>query len=77
MSSAQFIVAKGLQELVSHNIPQSGSRVFLSKNEDEKEKQIQKYVQYFLRVLSARIQSDQANTSSDHIKELISKKIEL
>lgn len=53
MSTAQFFVAKGLQELVMHNLPLDEA----TYSQADREKKIQKYVQYFMRILSARIQS--------------------
>lgn len=84
MSSAQLFVSKGLQELVSHSLPLSGSRQL--KNQEDKEKKIQKYVQYFMRILSARIQgstsqgseserSNRSNKSQTEVKQLIARKI--
>ena len=40
MSSAQFFVAKGLQELVNHNLPIADS----NRPQTDKDKKIQKYV---------------------------------
>jgi hypothetical protein len=78
MSSAQFFVAKGLQELISHNLLGASQK---ERSDAEKEKLTQKHVQYFLRILGARIQPPQtggqaeSKTQQDHIRQLILKKI--
>lgn len=70
-------MAKGLQELVTTNLPLDGS----CSSQADKDKKVQKYVQYFMRILSARIQSAtaesaQSGTSQDHVAQMLFKKIQ-
>lgn len=67
MSSAQFFVAKGLQELVSHNLFEGnqGRQRALPRSTTEKEKITQRHVQYFLRILGARIQPPQTGGAAN------------
>lgn len=62
-SSAQFMIAKNLQELVMHHLPPNSS-----------ESQIQRVVGYLMRILSSRIVSLSTNSDSDLIKSMIMKK---
>lgn len=55
MSSAQFLVSKGLQELVSHHLKTANSRTYNNKSDIEKDALIQKHIKYYLRILGARI----------------------
>lgn len=55
MSSAQFLVSKSLQELVSHHLKLANSRNFNNKSDIEKDQLIQKHIKYYIRILGARI----------------------
>ena len=61
-SSAQFRVAKQVQDLVSGFLPQGVN-----------DAHIQRYVQYCMRILSSRIQPLNEAADKDHIKMLIVK----
>lgn len=70
-------MAKGLQELVTTNLPLDS----VCASQADKDKRVQKYVQYFMRILSARIQSTtsesaQSGTSQDHVAQMLFKKIQ-
>lgn len=80
MSSAQFLLSKSLQELVSHHLKLANSRTYNAKSDIEKDQLISKHIKYYLRILGARINGPQMGngdngTQSDHIKQLILKKI--
>ena len=55
MTSAQFLVQRSLQELVSHHLKQANSRTYNNKSETEKDTLVQKHTKYYLRLLGARI----------------------
>ena len=62
-SSAQFRVAKHVQDLVQSHLPPGVN-----------EAQLQRYVQYCMRILSSRIQPLSELSDKDHIKFLLVKK---
>ncbi|CDW82197.1 gamma-tubulin complex [Stylonychia lemnae] len=62
--TGQFIIAKSLQDLVTYYLPGNAS-----------DAQIQKFVQYFLRILSSRLQSSYQNADHDHLRQLLLKKV--
>lgn len=68
-------MAKGLQELVAHTV---GT---IQRPKEERDKKVQKYVQYFMRILSSRIQGhtghgSESQTSQDHILQAVYMKIQ-
>jgi hypothetical protein len=62
-SSPQFMVAKQLQELVVKQMPPGVN-----------DQHVQRYVQYFMRILSSRIQTTAGPADADHIKSLLQNK---
>ena len=65
-SSANFRVAKQVQDLVQCYLPPS-----------VKDAHVQRYVQYCMRILSSRIQPYSENADKDHVKMLLIKQSKL
>jgi len=63
MDKTSFHVTRQLQELVAHHLPANAT-----------DSQIQKMVQYFMRILGSRIQSNYQVADSDHLKQQLLKK---
>ena len=64
-SPSQFMVAKGLQELIINSMPQGRAS----------DAQVTKLLQYFMRILSSKLGTLNKEADLDHIKTLMAKKI--